>query len=250
MSKDEGPWGRPLPWHATRKARRLIWLGLIIAVVAGVGGLMALFPGRITSTEDWGFLIRSLGMLALVAAGLIGSSRRLRLKDSVRHAAVWIGVGGVLVLAVAYRVELTDVGQRLRSALVPGYAVATKPHELMLTQDSDGDFRVVGQVNGQPVTFVVDTGASDIVLSPADAKRVGIDLAALHFDHDYETANGTGRGAPFTATSLAVGPIQLSHVALSVNQAPMSASLLGMTFFKQLDSFEMKNGRLVMHWRG
>ena len=107
---------------------------------------------------------------------------------------------------------------------------------MTLGQDPEGAYHVIGQVNGQPVNFLVDTGASDIVLSPADARRLGIDVAALSFTRPYEDRERhPGQGAAFTADSLAIGQLRLSNVAMSINQAPMSTSLLGMSFFKRID---------------
>ncbi|MEI9890753.1 MAG: TIGR02281 family clan AA aspartic protease [Caulobacteraceae bacterium] len=97
----------------------------------------------------------------------------------------------------------------------------------MVGRDTDGGFYVTGQVNGQTVRFLADTGSSDIVLSPADAQRLGLDPASMQFSKSAETANGIGFGAPYKAASLAIGPIQLADVPMSVNKAAMSSSLLG-----------------------
>jgi aspartyl protease family protein len=137
----------------------------------------------------------------------------------------------------------------MRSALIPGYAVATEPGVLVLSESADGHFHVFGEVNGARVSFLIDTGASDIVLSPADARRAGIDIEALNFDRIYQTANGLGRGATATLDTLSIGPIALSDVRVSVNQAEMRQSLLGMTFLKRLAAFRIEGNRLYLHWR-
>ena len=98
--------------------------------------------------------------------------------------------------------------------------------------------------------FLVDTGASDIVLSPSDAKRLGVDVAQLQFTQDYETANGVGRGAPYTIERLTVGPVLMTVVPASINQTPMESSLLGMTFLKRLDGFEVRGRKLYLRWHG
>jgi aspartyl protease family protein len=152
-------------------------------------------------------------------------------------------------LGLTYRDEIVQIALRLRSTIIPAYAVTTAPHTIAVTETDGGSFYVMGAVNGVSVRFLVDTGSSEIVLSPADAKRLGVDVARLAFSDVAETANGQGRGAPFTAASLAVGPIRLSNVAMSINRTDMSSSLLGMSFFKRLDSFEMKDRQLIMKWR-
>jgi aspartyl protease family protein len=166
-----------------------------------------------------------------------------------RNVAIWAAIGLALILGLTYQDDLVQIALRVCSTIVPAYPVTTAPHTLAVTESGDGGFYIMGAVNGAPVRFLVDTGSSDIALSPADAKRLGVDLAHLTFDNVTETANGPGRGAPFTAASLAVGPIQFSNVAMSINRSDMSSSLLGMSFFKRLDSFEMKDRQLIMKWR-
>jgi aspartyl protease family protein len=105
---------------------------------------------------------------------------------------------------------------------------------------------VTATVNGLPVDFLVDTGASDIVLSPADAARLGYAPESLHFTRQYVTANGIGRGAPVRLGSLAVGPIAYADLPASVNEAPMAESLLGMTFLRRLESYEVRRDVMIL----
>ena len=79
-----------------------------------------------------------------------------------------------------------------------------------------------------------------------DAQRAGVDTAALAFTKSVETANGPGLGAPYTAGQFSIGSIQLSDVPMSVNKAPMSSSLLGMTFFNRLQSFRFEDNKLYL----
>lgn len=223
---------------------------LVVLALAGaaIWGLMRLFPGRVSTTNDWGSIAQTLAVLALVSASLL--SMRLKLRDTARYVLIWLAVGAAVVAGYAFRADLGDAALRVRSALIPSYAVASGDHTLALGQDSDGGYHVMGQVNGRAVGFLVDTGASDIVLSPADAQRIGVDMAALRYTHVYETANGEGEGAAYVAPSLTIGPIRLTNVAVSINKTPMSSSLLGMSFLKRMDSFEFKSGQLILKWRG
>jgi aspartyl protease family protein len=110
----------------------------------------------------------------------------------------------------------------------------------------DGHFVVTAEVNGAPVNFLIDTGASDIVLSPADAERIGYDPARLSFTQRYYTANGVGRGAPVRLDSIAVGSITFDRMPASVNEAPMGESLLGMSFLRELSSYEVRGDTMIL----
>jgi len=119
---------------------------------------------------------------------------------------------------------------------------------MVLSESEGGSYFVYGTVNGTRVRFLIDTGASDIVLSPADAGRIGIDLDALKFDHHYETANGIGQGATYTVAQLSVGNIRFSDVPVSIDRTQMSSSLLGMTFLRRLKSFGFGERKLILRW--
>jgi aspartyl protease family protein len=243
-----GPWREP-PAEDVKspapRARVLVWLGFLVAVAALVALLSKLFPGQLTAGGDRAAFAWGIGVLVLVSVNILGRGP-VKWGEKARHAAIWAAIVGVLVLGVTYQDEILGVGQRIRSEFSPAYPVATAAQELVVSQDPDGGFYLMGRVNGQTVRFLVDTGASETVLSPADAKRIGVDTAGLVFDHPSETANGVGYAAPFTADSLAVGTIRFSNVQMAVNQAPMSSSLLGMTFLKRLESFRVSGRKLYL----
>ncbi|WP_372784919.1 TIGR02281 family clan AA aspartic protease [Phenylobacterium sp.] len=246
-----GPWDPKEPETPPPRRPRgpgLLWLVMLAVVAALVLLLFKAFPGAVQSTDDWSRVAYAAGLVALVSAGLI-RTRRIDWGQRARQIAGWIGVVAVLAVGFAYRDELGAVGQRVRSEFSSGYPVATAPREVVVSQDDNGSFFVMGRVNGQLVRFLVDTGASDTVLSPADAERLGIDTSSLSFDRAAETANGVGYGARYKADSLAVGPILLSDVPMVINKAPMTSSLLGLTFLGRLDSFQVRGHRLYLKGR-
>jgi aspartyl protease family protein len=249
MADGEGPWGgrsKPPPAPPKEKSRSAGWVLVVVLAgfALGVLALSAAFPGRVSEWKDWDPVLRSGAVVAIVATSLF--ARRLPLAHVVKSGLAWTGIACVLLLGYAYRDVASDAWLRVRAAVVPGYAVATAGREMVLNRDENGAFYAVGQVNGQPVAFLIDTGSSDIVLSPADARRLGIDLDALKFDSPYETANGEGKGAAYRVRSLSLGDIRLSDVDVSINQAQMKTSLLGMAFFKRLKGFRIEGDRLIL----
>jgi aspartyl protease family protein len=239
-----GPWG-----ERVRKASRLgllLWLGALAVTGVVIFLLNQSFPGGDTPLGD-PYLVRLLGVLALVSSGLL-FVREINLKQTVRNVLAWVAVGGVLIIGFSYQDELKEIGLRLRSSLVPGYPVKTGLREMTLSAGEGGGFHVYGTVNGTPLRFLIDTGASEIVLSPSDAKRLGIDFAALKFDHPYESANGVGHGASTALAELSVGDIHMANVPVAVNGAEMSSSLLGMSFLQRLKSYSFSGQKLILRW--
>ena len=118
--------------------------------------------------------------------------------------------------------------------------------EVSFRERKGGHFIVDAKVDGVPIQFLVDTGASDVTLTPRDARRLGFDLNRLNYDRTYRTANGVVKGAPVRLHRLSVGHISLADVRASVNSADMNRSLLGMSFLSRLSSFEVAQGTLTL----
>jgi aspartyl protease family protein len=221
---------------------------VLLAVGFVVWRLAARFPGQINSDFDRARLVQLLAVLALVSSGIIFSGR-VRAGELVRGLAMWAALAAALVLAYSFKDELGDIGTRLRSELVPSEPVVSGADMLVLTASEDSHFYVIGEANGTRVRFLIDTGASDIVLNPSDARRIGVDLSALKFSRPYQTANGIGFGAPLTLETLTIRPIVLTNLRVVINQTEMGDALLGMSFLERMESFEVRGRKLVLRWR-
>jgi aspartyl protease family protein len=110
----------------------------------------------------------------------------------------------------------------------------------------DGHFYVTMEVNGAPIRFVIDTGASELVLSRADAARAGIDPDGLIFSGRAFTANGMVETAPVTLASVVLGGVADTGVPAVVNAGEMPESLLGMSYLERFSRMEIANGRMVL----
>lgn len=249
MTNPGKPWerGPETPGAPRRRGRTVVALVVSAAAVALVAALIHAFPDALRTGDDWGQLVFLVGFLVLLATG----ASRLRAAPIMQHVtyvAVWAVVAAILALGWAYRGELHEAPQRLQLAFSSGGPVVVGEHEMAIPRSEGGHYVVEALVNGHPVRFVVDTGATDTVLSPEDARRVGIDLGALDFGLPAETANGVAYGAPYRGT-LEVGPMVVADFPMTINQAPMRRSLLGMSFLNRLESFEVRGDRLLLRWR-
>ncbi len=110
----------------------------------------------------------------------------------------------------------------------------------------DGHYYLTLEVNGEPVDFVVDTGASDIVLSRDAARRIGIDPERLIYTGRAGTANGEVRTARLRADTIRLGPIVDRDVPVWVNAGRMDTSLLGMAYLQRFDSLRIEDNRLIL----
>ncbi|MFC0246301.1 TIGR02281 family clan AA aspartic protease [Falsochrobactrum ovis] len=191
-----------------------------------------------------------LGILGIViAAGLLGSG--IRLGDFARNMAVWAVIVLSLVAAYQYRYELQDVGSRITAGLIPGSPISGRASDGALTvtlaKAPNGHFEVNGRVNGKRVHFLVDTGASSVVLSLEDAKRAGIDTDVLSYSVPIMTANGKAHAASINIQSLQIGDIERNNIrAMVTKEGLMNGSLLGMNFLQTLGGFSVRGDQLIM----
>ena len=194
----EKPGRRRGPWRLTL---------LIAALVVGVLALLWRFPYAMANGGDWASLGYLLALLVMVSAGL--AWQRPNLPNMFRHAAIWVGVVIVIGMGYAYRFELSAVRDRFLGELVPGQGQEGTGGEIRFRVGGGGHFCLKAFVNDLPLQFLVDTGASDVVLAPADAVRVGFDLNQLNYSRRYQTANGIVKGAPVELGRVQIGPIEV-----------------------------------------
>jgi aspartyl protease family protein len=101
-------------------------------------------------------------------------------------------------------------------------------------------------VNGIPVRFVVDTGASIVVLRPEDARRAGLAPRAADYTQEANAASGTLLLAPVSIRSLAVGSHVANEVDAAVGDDAMDVSLLGMSYLSRAGRITIEQGRLTI----
>jgi aspartyl protease family protein len=228
------------------RSNRWLWYLVGLALVGIVVLLLAnRFPGRLDDDAQMRRLVTLGGWLALVASGAL-IYMRARPKAAFGQLGIWVGIILVLVLGYSFRDDAAAVWSRLAGALNPAQGEAGPAGSVVFRKSDDGHFHVEAEVEGTRIRFIVDTGASSIVLSPADALRLGFDLAKLDYTVPTMTANGEGRSAPVELRTLAVGSIRLEQVRALVNEAPMDGSLLGMSFLARLGGFAVEGDRLVL----
>ena len=104
------------------------------------------------------------------------------------------------------------------------------------------------EVDGGTVRFLVDTGATIIMLTPEDARRIGFARERLVFDRLVSTANGIARAARVKLREIRIGQLTVRNIGALVGERSMGVSLLGMNFLRRLDGYEVRDGRLVLRW--
>ncbi|MGP6085601.1 retropepsin-like aspartic protease family protein [Antarctobacter jejuensis] len=174
-----------------------------------------------------------------IAAGLFVQSRR-NIGKTLQHMVVW----ALLFIGV---VAVYGLWQDISNTVMPKQMVFEDRGQIELPRAPDGHYYVTLDINGAPTLFVVDTGASSIVLTREAAQRAGIDDTNLHFLTEAMTANGVVRTARVVLDEVELGPYTDRRVAAYVNAGEMENSLLGMSYLDRYAKLEISGGKLVLH---
>ena len=171
------------------------------------------------------------GWLLLASAAAMAILNFAELKEAARSA---------LGLSAADPAAAAAVGSSSAAASWSGRTVELKA-------EAFGHYRAEAKINGRPVDVLIDTGASLIVLSHADALRAGLQLSPEDYTQRVSTANGSTRLAPLTLDRVSIGEITVRNVEAAVAEpGKLARSLLGMTFLGRLQRVDMRPGLLVL----
>ncbi|WP_374592984.1 TIGR02281 family clan AA aspartic protease [Sphingosinicella sp.] len=190
------------------------------------------------STGEKGALISSVGFAILILMSLIPRLREIGAAKTVKMALSWVLIFGGLIF-------LLTQWPAIRGALDPA-SPRTQGEEMLLTAREDGHFYVRGTINGESVLFMVDTGATDIVITMETAARVGFSPDTLRFDGMADTANGSVRTASVRLGELTIGDVTLTDMPASVNEGALGTNLLGMRFLRTLKSWRVEGDTLIL----
>jgi len=172
--------------------------------------------------------------------GVIGRKAAVLTVDGGEPKAVKVGQtwSGITVIEVQHdNATIETEGKKHVLTLGAYYRAAPAPASqasVVLTADGRGHFFAEGQVNGLPVRFLVDTGASMVVLPAADARRLGVDYVNAPKTR-VQTAGGAISAYLVTLDRVRIGSIELNAIDGMVVEEGAPVALLGMSFLNRLD---------------
>ena len=190
---------------------------------------------------DTGDQARLFYLLLLGLAILAGVFARYRgrMQQGLQHAAIWVLIFLGLMIAYGFRDTLSIAAFSPDTAVLDDRTVA-------LQRGEDGHFHATLAIDGERIRFLVDTGATQMVLSQQDARRLGIDPSRLVFSVPSMTANGRVYSAPVTLREVRLGPFTDRDVPAMVNGGALSTSLLGMRYLDRFARVSVLGDRMLL----
>ena len=183
-----------------------------------------------------------LGVLVLVGSAF--AVRRVPLAQGLKMFIGWVLIFGAAFIVFTLKDEFMALGNRLLLE-TRGGVEQTAPGEIRIRQASDGHFWVTAEVNGEPVRFLIDSGATTTSLSRDTAERVGIAPRA-GFQAMVQTANGVVMVDRGRADRISIGPISRDNVAVHISDAFGDLNVIGMNYLSTLSAWGVEGRSLVL----
>jgi aspartyl protease family protein len=224
------------------------WLTLIVAVLAGLfvffqhnAGVLDAASAGLTAT----FVIGLLVALYMATNKVRGPLERgpaiaamLALALAVAAGLMWIAPGR---LAELFGHAVTDTARSTAGRS------GTPSVSVLIRRNLDGKFIAQGQLNGVATAFLIDTGATAVMIKQTDAEKAGADVSNLIFTTPVQTANGTVYAAPIRLRRLTIGALQRDDIeALVAQPGTLNENLLGMSFLRRLTSYDLNGDFLTL----
>ncbi|WP_298835641.1 TIGR02281 family clan AA aspartic protease [uncultured Roseobacter sp.] len=188
--------------------------------------------------NDVGSLIYLI-ILGLMVISWFVAQNRYSMNKTLQAAAVWalIFVGAV----AAY-----GLWDDISNTVMPRQTSYSDTGQTVVPRHPDGHYYLRAEVNDVPVDFVLDTGATDMVLTRRDAEAIGLDPDNLIYTGRAMTANGMVETAAVRLDSVTLGSVTDRNLPAVVNSGEMSQSLLGMNYLQRWGSIEISGGELTL----
>ena len=186
------------------------------------------------------------GILLLVLVGSALFSRRIPMSQMFKMLLIWIGVFLLLFILFSFRAEFTTIWERVKSDIAGTSNQKTNGQEIILTRHDNGHFWIRASVNNVPIDFLVDSGATGIVMSTADADAAAIDYDLGDIPVLSSTANGISKSYRASINVMKIENSVYEDVNIYVSPTLCDTNLLGMSYLNRLQSWRVSGNQMIL----
>ena len=192
--------------------------------------------------EDGPSLIWGVACILLLVSSL--AARRLPLSYVAKAGLAWIAIFAALFAIFSFRFEFRGIWERVKADISGTAGQSISGDAIELRRQDDGHYWIMVDINGKPVRFMVDSGATVTAINATTAKEAGVE--ANGYPIILSTANGRVAAKRATVLSLVVGPHKIENHPVVVSESFGDVNLLGMNFLNDMQSWRVEANKMVL----
>ena len=192
--------------------------------------------------EDGPSLIWGVACILLLVSSL--AARRLPLTYIAKAALAWIAIFAALFAIFSFRFEFISIWERVKADISGTAGQSISGEAIELRRQDDGHYWIMVDINGKPVRFMVDSGATMTAINATTAKEAGVE--ANGYPIILSTANGRVAAKRATVLSLVVGPHKIENHPVVVSESFGDVNLLGMNFLNDMQSWRVEANKMFL----
>ncbi|MBL4806631.1 MAG: TIGR02281 family clan AA aspartic protease [Rhodobacteraceae bacterium] len=190
-------------------------------------------------TADNQATLAYLVLLLVVVGGSMVIGSRAALNRHLQQLGIWTLIFIGMIGAYSMR-------DQIEAQIFPSRPQIGNNGTVSISRAWDGHFYVDVTINGNIIEFVVDTGATNIVLTQDDAEKIGFHLNLLNYTREASTANGVVATAPVRLQTVVLGPFNDRNLRAMVNGGELRTSLLGMEYLSRFVKIEITSNQMLL----
>ena len=192
--------------------------------------------------EDGPSLIWGVVCILLLVSSL--AARRLPLGYIAKAGLAWVAIFAALFAIFSFRFEFIGIWERVKADISCTGGQSVSSEAIELRRQDDGHYWLMVDINGKPVRFMVDSGATITAINATTAMAAGVE--ADGYPIILSTANGRVAAKRAIVRSLTVGPHRIENHPVVVSERFGDVNLLGMNFLNSMQSWRVEANMMVL----
>ena len=195
-------------------------------------------------SQDGPSLIWGVVMIVLLVSSL--AARRLPLGQVAKMSLAWVAIFAALFAIFSFRFEFQEIWNRMKSDLAGTAGQSVSGEAIALKRQDDGHYWLQVDVNGTPVNFMIDSGATTTAMNATAAADANVDVDSEGYPVIISTANGQVSAKRGSVQSMQIGPHKLADHHVVVSESFGDTNVLGMNFLGSMKSWKVEGNVMTL----
>jgi aspartyl protease family protein len=194
--------------------------------------------------EDGPSIIWGVTCIVLLVASL--AARRLPLGQLSKMILGWITIFAALFVIFSFRFEFLSIWERVKADFSGSAGQNISGEAIAIRRQDDGHYWLQVAVNGNPVRFMIDSGATTTAVNANTAAETDVEVDSNGFPIIIETANGRVTAKRGSIKILQIGPHKISDHHVVVSDSFGDTNVLGMNFLDSMKSWKVEGNVMTL----